>query len=242
MGSRMPLSSFIILRGICVQGGNPTGYRAFTAVLKHWIASFAIVIAVLSALTGTAAAVDGPRLMVLGDSLTAGYGLPAADAFPVKLQAALKKDGIVATVINAGVSGDTTAGGLARVAWALADKPTHAIVELGANDALRGIDPKTTRQNLDAIVAKLQAAGVKVMLAGMYAPPNWGKDYEADFRSIYPDLAHKYEIGLYPFFLDGVAARRELNQADGIHPNAKGVDVIVGRILPAVRRLLGAKE
>jgi acyl-CoA thioesterase I len=187
-------------------------------------------------------AADGPRLMILGDSLTAGYGLPAADAFPVRLQAALKKDGISATVINAGVSGDTTAGGLARIGWALADKPTHAIVELGANDALRGIDPKTTRKNLDAIVAKLQSAGVTVLLAGMYAPPNWGKDYEADFRSIYPDLAQKYEIGLYPFFLDGVAARRELNQDDGIHPNAKGVAVIVDRILPAVRRLLGAKE
>lgn len=180
--------------------------------------------------------------MVLGDSLTAGYGLPAADAFPVRLQAALKKGGIDAKVINAGVSGDTTAGGLARIAWALADKPTHVVVELGANDALRGIDPKTTRRNLDAVVAKFRAAGVRVMLAGMYAPPNWGKEYESDFRSIYPDLAKKYAIGLYPFFLDGVAARRELNQEDGIHPNEKGVAVIVERILPSVRRLLGEKE
>lgn len=180
--------------------------------------------------------------MVLGDSLTAGYGLPAADAFPVKLQAALKKDGIDAKVINAGVSGDTSAGGRARIGWALADKPTHAIVELGANDALRGIDPKTTRGNLEAIVAKLQEAGVKVMLAGMYAPPNWGREYEADFRSIYPDLAKKYGIGLYPFFLEGVAARRDLNQPDGIHPNAEGVAVVVKRILPSVRRFIGAKE
>lgn len=180
--------------------------------------------------------------MVLGDSLTAGYGLPAADAFPVKLQAALKKDGIDAKVINAGVSGDTTAGGLARIGWALADKPTHAIVELGANDALRGIDPGTTRRNLDAIIAKLQQAGVRVMLAGMYAPPNWGREYEADFRSIFPDLAKKHAVGLYPFFLDGVAARRELNQKDGIHPNEKGVAVIVERILPSVRRLLSTKE
>ena len=182
------------------------------------------------------------RLMVLGDSLTAGYGLPEKDAFPVKLQAALQKSGVSAVVINAGVSGDTTAGGLARIGWALSDKPTHAIVELGANDALRGIDPKETRRNLDAIVAKLQGAGVKVMLAGMYAPPNWGKDYEKDFRSIFPDLAEKYGIGLYPFFLDGVAAQRELNQPDGIHPNEKGVAIIVERILPSVRRLLGAKE
>ncbi|MFT5486723.1 MAG: acyl-CoA thioesterase-1 [Paracoccaceae bacterium] len=180
--------------------------------------------------------------MVLGDSLTAGYGLPEKEAFPVKLEAALRQSGISAVVINAGVSGDTTAGGLARIGWALADRPTHVLVELGANDALRGIDPKTTRGNLDAIVAKLQAAGVKVMLAGMYAPPNWGKEYETDFRSIYPDLARKYGVGLYPFFLDGVAARRELNQPDGIHPNEKGVAIIVERILPPVRQFLGAKE
>ena len=188
------------------------------------------------------AAAEQIRLMVLGDSLTAGYGLPEKDAFTARLQAALDQNGIDATVINAGVSGDTTAGGLARIDWALSDKPTHAIVELGANDALRGIDPKTTRRNLDAIIRRLQAAAVKVMLAGMYAPPNWGKEYEADFRSIYPDLAQKYGIGLYPFFLDGVAAQPDLNQPDGIHPNEKGVEVIVERIMPSVRRLLDTKE
>ncbi len=204
--------------------------------------SCAIIAAFAAVTAGPAGAADKPRLMVLGDSLTAGYGLPAADAFPVRLEAALEKEGISATVINAGVSGDTTAGGLARIAWALADKPTHAVVELGANDALRGIDPGTTRRNLDALLARLQAAGVRVLLAGMYAPPNWGREYEEDFRKIYPDLAAKYDIGLYPFFLDGVAARRELNQDDGIHPNEKGVAVIVERILPHVRRLLGAKE
>lgn len=238
MGSRMPLSSFIMLRRGCVQRACRFGYRAFTRVLKQWIALVLFTIAGVSPV----AAADQIRLMVLGDSLTAGYGLPEKDAFPVKLQAALEKGGISAVVINAGVSGDTSAGGLARLDWALSDKPTHAIVELGANDALRGIDPKTTRRNLDAIVAKLQGAGVKVMLAGMYAPPNWGKDYEEDFRSIFPDLAKKYRIGLYPFFLDGVAAQRELNQPDGIHPNEKGVAIIVERILPSVRRLLGAKE
>ena len=204
--------------------------------------SCAIMAAFAAVTAGPAGAADKPRLMVLGDSLTAGYGLPAADAFPVRLEAALEKAGISATVINAGVSGDPTAGGLARIAWALADKPTHAVVELGANDALRGIDPGTTRRNLDALLARLQTAGVKVLLAGMYAPPNWGREYEEDFRKIYPDLAAKYDIGLYPFFLDGVAARRELNQDDGIHPNEKGVAVIVERILPHVRRLLGAKE
>ena len=189
-----------------------------------------------------AKAVDSIRLMVLGDSLTAGYGLPERDAFPSKLQAALRLSGINAKVINAGVSGDTTAGALARISWALSDKPTHVLVELGANDALRGIDPRTTRRNLGAIVEKLQAAGVKVMLAGMYAPPNWGKEYAVDFRRLYPDIAKKYGIGIYPFFLDGVAAERTLNQPDGIHPNEKGVTIIVKRILPSVRRLLGARE
>lgn len=207
-------------------------------LLKQWIA-LCLFTAVAAA---PVAAAEQIRLMVLGDSLTAGYGLPEKDAFTARLQAALDQNGIDATVINAGVSGDTTAGGLARIDWALSDKPTHAIVELGANDALRGIDPKTTRRNLDAIIRRLQAAGVKVMLAGMYAPPNWGKEYEADFRSIYPDLAQKYGIGLYPFFLDGVAAQPDLNQPDGIHPNEKGVEVIVERIMPSVRRLLDTKE
>jgi acyl-CoA thioesterase-1 len=227
-----------MLRRGCVQGECHSRYRPFTRVLKQWIALGLLTFAGVSPV----AAADPIRLMVLGDSLTAGYGLPEKEAFPVKLEAALRQSGISAVVINAGVSGDTTAGGLARIGWALADRPTHVLVELGANDALRGIDPKTTRGNLDAIVAKLQAAGVKVMLAGMYAPPNWGKEYETDFRSIYPDLARKYGVGLYPFFLDGVAARRELNQPDGIHPNEKGVAIIVERILPPVRQFLGAKE
>lgn len=238
MGSRMPLSSFIILRRGCCEGGPSSRYRAFTRLLKQWIA-LCLFTAVAAAPVAAAGQI---RLMVLGDSLTAGYGLPEKDAFTARLQAALERSGIDAAVLNAGVSGDTTAGGLARIDWALADKPTHAIVELGANDALRGIDPKETRRNLEAIIGRLQAAGVKVMLAGMYAPPNWGKEYEADFRSIYPDLAEKYGIGLYPFFLDGAAARPELNQPDGIHPNEKGVEVIVERIMPSVRRLLDTKE
>ena len=234
----MPLSSFIILRRGCCEGGPSSRYRAFTRLLKQWIA-LCLFTAVAAAPVAAAGQI---RLIVLGDSLTAGYGLPEKDAFTVRLQAALDRSGIDAAVLNAGVSGDTTAGGLARIDWALADKPTHAIVELGANDALRGIDPKETRRNLEAIIGRLQAAGVKVMLAGMYAPPNWGKEYEADFRSIYPDLAEKYGIGLYPFFLDGIAARPELNQPDGIHPNEKGVEVIVERIMPSVRRLLDTKE
>ena len=235
-----------MLRRCRVGGGASRRYSAFAAVLKQWILAGSLILALISRLPGPAAAAEARaaafRLLVLGDSLTAGYGLAAEEAFPIQLQAALKNGGVDVLVINAGVSGDTTAGGLSRIDWALADNPTHVIVELGANDALRGINPKTTHQNLDAIIAKLQSAGVKTMLAGMYAPPNWGRDYEAEFRSIYPDLARQYRIGLYPFFLDGVAARPTLNQADGIHPNKKGVAVIVGRMLPSVRRLLGAKE
>ncbi len=180
--------------------------------------------------------------MILGDSLTAGYGLPQEHAFPVKLEASLRRMGADVKVINAGVSGDTTSGGRARLDWAMADKPTHAIVELGANDALRGVDPATTRENLDAIVARLKKDGVRVMLAGMYAPPNWGKDHETAFRSIYPDLARKHDVALYPFFLDGVAAEPRLNQPDGIHPNEAGVAVIVDRMGPVVFRWLEAKE
>ncbi len=198
--------------------------------------------AALLLVAGQAAAADGTRLMVLGDSLTAGYGLPQEHAFPVKLEAALRKMGADVEVINAGVSGDTTAGGRARLDWALADRPTHVIVELGANDALRGVDPATTRENLDAIVARLKKEGIRVMLAGMYAPPNWGKDYEKSFRSIYPDLARKHGVALYPFFLDGVAAEPKLNQPDGIHPNEAGVAVLVDRMGPVVFRWLDWKE
>ncbi len=182
------------------------------------------------------------RLTILGDSLTAGYGLPQEHAFPVKLEAALKKMGANVKVLNAGVSGDTTAGGRARLDWTLADEPTHVIVELGANDALRGIDPATTRENLDAIVTRLREDDIGVMLAGMYAPPNWGKDYENVFRSIYPDLARKHGVALYPFFLDGVATEPELNQPDGIHPNEAGVAVLVDRMGPVVFRWLDRKE
>lgn len=178
------------------------------------------------------------KLLVLGDSLAAGYGLPERDAFPMRLQAALRSKGYDVKVINGGVSGDTTAGGSARLGWALADKPDLAIVELGGNDALRGIDPKASFANLDRILAKLTAAGVGVMLAGMYAPPNWGREYVAEFNGIYPRLAKKYGVVFYPFFLDGVAAVPALNQRDGIHPNAKGVAVIVNRIAPQVMRLI----
>jgi acyl-CoA thioesterase-1 len=178
------------------------------------------------------------RLMVLGDSLTAGYGLPSAQAFPVRLEAALRARGIAVTVLNAGVSGDTTAGGLARLDWSLADKPTHAIVELGANDMLRGLDPAQAKRNLDQILTRLRKDKLPVLIAGMLASRNLGADYQSRFDAMYPDLAKQHGVALYPFFLDGVATDPALNQSDGIHPNARGVDIIVERILPAVLTLL----
>lgn len=180
-----------------------------------------------------------PRLLLLGDSLTAGYGLPQAQAFPTRLQAALERAGFTGEIVNAGVSGDTSAGGLSRLDWAIADRPpTHAIVALGANDGLRGLPPETMEANLDGIVTKLKARGVKVLIAGMMAPPNLGRDYAERFNAVFARLAAKHGVPLYPFFLDGVAANPALNQGDGIHPNGAGVDVIVERMLPHVQRLL----
>jgi acyl-CoA thioesterase-1 len=192
------------------------------------------------AMTALPAAANPVAITVLGDSLTAGYGLPQNEAFPTRLEAALKTKGHDVRVINAGVSGDTSAGGLSRLDWSLAEKPDLVIVELGANDALRGIDPKSTEANLDAILAKVKQSGAKILLAGMLAPPNYGRDYDEAFKSIYPRLAAKYDVPLYPFFLDGVAADPKLNQADGMHPNAEGVEVVVQRILPYVEKALAA--
>lgn len=186
----------------------------------------------------TAARAAPVTLLALGDSLTAGYGLPAAEAFPVQLEAALKAKGRDVRVVNAGVSGDTSAGGLARLDWALADKPQAAIVALGANDGLRGLDTNRLHANLDAIVAKLQGAGVKVLLAGMEAPPNLGPEYGQAFRAAYAQVAKDRGLALYPFFLDGVAANPALNQKDGLHPTGAGVAVMVGRMLPMVEKLL----
>jgi acyl-CoA thioesterase-1 len=213
-------------------------YNLFTGVLKRRIAAgFAALI--VGAVSQASAA---PRLVVLGDSLTAGYGLPQDHAFPVLLETAMRARGRTVTVINAGVSGDTTAGGLARLNWAIASDPTHVLVELGANDMLRAFDPEVTRKNLETIIVRLKARGIKVMLAGMYAAPNLGKLYAEAFRALYTDLARKYGIMLYPFFLDGVAAERGLNQKDGMHPNEKGVAIIVERILPSVLKFLDGKE
>ena len=172
------------------------------------------------------------RLLVIGDSLSAGYGLKPEDSFPSRLEEALHGAGYRVHVINAGVSGDTTAGGLSRLEWALVDKPHIVLVELGGNDALRGLPPAETYANLESIIVKLKNNGVRVVLAGMQAPRNLGKDYTLEFDAIYPRLAEQYDISLYPFFLDGVALDPALNQPDGIHPNPAGVKVIVNKILP----------
>jgi acyl-CoA thioesterase-1 len=213
--------------------------------VRTWIvnAARAFVIAGTALAAPAAADVAPKRLLVLGDSLTAGHGLEARDAFPARLESALKAAGLAVQVIPAGVSGDTTAGGRSRLAWALGasgDTPPDAvIVEFGANDGLRGLDPAATEANLDAILAELKRRGIPVLLAGMLAPPNLGREYGAEFKAVFPRLAERYGVQFYPFFLDGVAAVPALNQDDGIHPNALGVDEIVRRILPHVQKLLG---
>ncbi len=174
------------------------------------------------------------RLLVLGDSLTAGYGLPAHKSFPAQLEKALQQSGNAVKVINSGVSGDTTAGGLSRVDWLLSDAPDMVIVALGANDALRGLSTTMTYNNLDAILTKLKQNRIKVLLAGMQAPKNLGEDYVARFNKIFQALAKSHNVSLYPFFLEGVALDPDLNQADGIHPNAAGVKVIVNNMLPLI--------
>jgi acyl-CoA thioesterase-1 len=183
-----------------------------------------------------------PEVLAFGDSLTAGLGLPASEAFPARLAARLKAEGIDVKMVNAGVSGDTTTDGLARLDWALADKPEYVILALGANDALRGIDPQIVRANLDKMIVRIQATGAKILLLGMLAPANWGADYEHAFDRIYPELAQAHGLPLYPFFLEGVAMDPALNQADGLHPNERGVAIMVDRIAPLVAKLLGARS
>ncbi len=173
-------------------------------------------------------------ILVLGDSLSAGYGLEQAEAFPVQLEEQLQMAGHSVKVINAGISGDTSAGGLARLNWALADQPQVVIVELGANDALRGLDPAQTYANLNQIITRLNQSGCRVILAGMKAPRNLGVEYSDEFDRLYPDLAKRHNLLFYPFFLEGVATDPELNQIDGIHPNPAGVRLIVTGIKPLI--------
>lgn len=212
--------------------GPTLANMVFRVLLCNWL--IAVVAAGALAQTKTAPV----RIVVLGDSLVAGYQLKASDAFPAQLERALKGKGHAVEVINAGVSGDTTAAGLERLRWAVPERTDAVILELGANDALRGLDAGRAKTNLDKIITTLKAGGAEVLLAGMLAPRNLGEDYARAFDGMYPDLAKKHELILYPFFLDGIALDGGLNLGDGIHPNPKGVTEITKRILPKVEELI----
>jgi acyl-CoA thioesterase I len=235
-------------------------YGTFASLVEGLRSAFAHILVLTMALTVAGSALaEGPagneaknnvkneanpinkpiKMVVLGDSLSAGLGLSANDAFPAKLQKALKDKGINVDITNAGVSGDTASGGRDRLDWSVGEGTQAVIVELGANDALRGTDPAVTRAALSDILTRLKARNIAVMLCGMLAPPNYGRDYAERFNTIYPDLAKSLGIPLYPFFLDGVAADAKLNQADGIHPTPQGVDIIVQKMMPTVEAFLG---
>lgn len=217
-----------------MEGGRAAGYggwRRFFNVAS--LAALALIVFAAGAL-----AAEPARIVMLGDSLTAGYGLPAAESLPAKLQDWLTARGHDVTIANAGVSGDTTAGGLARLDWSLDAATTHAIVALGANDGMRGIDPAETERNLAAIIERLRERDIKVLLAGILAPPNFGYEYEVAFNNVFPAVAERFHVAYYPFLLDGVAAQPSFNQADGIHPNREGVAIIVERLGPLVEELL----
>lgn len=228
------------------------GYGPFANLFKRlslFLSAFLLMGSIAAsasahATTAKPAAPAAFTVLAIGDSLTAGYGLAPRQAFPNQLQKVLRKKGVSVNVKNAGVSGDTTSGGLSRLAWLIGSaetRPDLVIVEFGANDALRGIDPSITRANLDSMLAYLTAQKLKVLLVGMMAPPNMGRDYAEDFNAIYPALAKKYRVAYDPFFLEGVAAKPELNQKDGMHPNARGVGIIAGRLAPKVELLLKSR-
>lgn len=200
--------------------------------------SFFLLWLAVSPVCAAAAMANPVAVVALGDSLTAGYGLDPADGFVPQLQKALAAEGLAVEIQNAGVSGDTTAQGLARLDWSVPEGTRAVILELGANDALRGQDPAAAERNLDAILARLAERRIPVLLAGMKAPPNMGADYREAFDAIFPRLAARHGVALYPFFLEGVAGNAALIQPDGLHPNAQGVQIIVKSILPAVRALL----
>ena len=209
---------------------SPIIFKSITIFLVFWFFLFGSSI--------SAYATPAKKILVLGDSLSAGYGLLSSQSFPARLEVRLRSIGQNVRVLNGGVSGDTSAGGRARLSWALADKPHFVIIELGANDGLRGLDPFAMRDNLEDIILRLKAVDIGILLTGMRAPPNIGPNYGKVFNSVFANLAQKHEVSLYPFFLEGVAAIPSLNQRDGIHPNPRGVAVIVDRIMPFVVRLL----
>jgi acyl-CoA thioesterase-1 len=216
-------------------------WRGQAIVTMRWLFKTILPALLMAFPLGANAAEQGLRILAFGDSLTQGYGVPPGTDFPAVLERALKAKGFNAVVINAGVSGDTSAGGLARLDWSLGDaksSPDAAILELGANDGLRGLPPAEMEKNLDAILAKLKARNVAVLLAGMKAPRNFGAAYAAEFDAVFPRLAKKYNVLFYPFFLEGVALDRTLVQADGLHPNPKGVELIVKDIAPLAVELV----
>ena len=198
---------------------------------------FVVFCAMTLAAIATARA-DTVNIVGLGDSLMAGYELPPADAFPVRLEEALKAKGYNVTIANAGVSGDTSSGGLARLDWSVPDGTDAVLLELGANDALRGISPEETRRNIDEMITRLKDRDIAVLLIGIVSPPNMGDDYAAKFNRIYPELSQQHQVPLYPFFLDGVALQPELDIGDGMHPNPDGVAVMVSRFLPFAEDLI----
>lgn len=216
-------------------------YGRVRAFVQSLAAAFVLALALILSANGMAQAQGAPRtlkLVVLGDSLSAGYNLPGNAAFPAVLEQALRQKGVAVEIANAGVSGDTVQGGLDRLDWSVPDGTDGVIIELGANDALRGFDPATTEKALEEILTRLKARNIPVLLAGMYAPRNLGPDYATRFDGIFKALAEKYGLVFYPFFLDGIAGDRALNHADLLHPTAEGVRVIVTRILPTVERFL----
>jgi len=210
--------------------GLPQAFRALIAAL--------CLILGVSAIPMQASAKEAIKLVGFGDSLMAAYNLQGDEGFPARLEAALRERGHDVSIIDAGVSGDTTSGGLARLDWSIPDGIDGVILELGANDALRGLPPEKTRENLEAMIARLQERGIAVLLAGMLAPPNMGGDYETSFNAIYPDLAAKYDLPIYPFFLDGVTGNPDLQLSDGMHPNASGINKMVENFTPVAEQFL----
>ena len=228
-----------LLAGMRSRSLRSRSYGVAVSVVQTAVLAAALSVFLGLFLTGVTQAADTPiKIVALGDSLTAGYNLPASAAFPVRLERALRAKGQVVEVANAGVSGDTASGGLARLDWSVPDGTAAVIVELGANDMLRGIDSKVTQRALEEIVRRLTERRIVVLVAGMRAIPNLGIDFASGFETIYPEIASKYDALLYPFFLDGVAGDAKLNQRDGLHPTAAGVDVIVGGILPKAEELV----
>jgi acyl-CoA thioesterase-1 len=239
--SRAGADESLVVEGVPARRDRPLAYGDIRSMRQHGSVRSALL-ALLALAASLLPAMAQPRaplkIVALGDSLTAGYGLPAAAAFPTVLQAALKARGHDVEIMNAGVSGDTAAGGLDRLDWSVPEGTHGVILELGANDMLRGLDPAQTKATLDTIVRRLKERGIPVLLAGMYASRNLGPDYVARFDAIFPELAKAHGLALYPFFLDGVAGERRLNLPDGIHPTAEGVRVIVERMLPTVEAFL----